>query len=590
MERMKMNTLSLQKNFKEVYNNLFIENSIVLSGTYMFPWGPIWGKHLSHYIRVKSKIPLKCYVWLAKNDSGKVIFKSAKCYDIVKKEFVNYEINTILKEEKKILGILNKFLKDHWIKEWLDISILSEISRGHSFGFSWTMFAVLSTWLYECFNLMETLYWNSYEGFMKSREKYEIYNLALSLESVCRYGNTIWQNIIGALDNYCEPTILVTGEFKKDTKSWIINKVQMKHIPIMSNISRSITNDIPFDYAMIYSGIEWNTKQVEQFKQADGNLLDDYRDLFRDIIEQEKLIAKDIYLNKILVNEGWLYNHIADTIWILNLKTIDMFRKIAQQGYKENLVDKFIYNINQYRYATALLEEQSSFAEDLNYFFRKNRVHSDELIWIMPTASSKIGWGYVIVTKPGMSRITIEKTIENLKEIYPNVASEYCSYLDGNSNDGIIIEQHIKKWIFSKYINRNLLIYTDNHWKNYLWDYLKILNTEDGLVLDKVNNKIYFNGTKLTSKDIHSQNTTITILIKLLENGWKELSNRELGSSSYAKNKNDMIGKIVGPLVKYIEKQTGEKLSITCKWSITDFYLKMENIDFKIGIIDKIHI
>ncbi|MEI8091529.1 MAG: hypothetical protein WCG98_04825 [bacterium] len=41
--------------------------------------------------------------------------------------------------------------------------------------------------------------------------------------------------------------------------------------------------------------------------------------------------------------------------------------------------------------------------------------------------------------------------------------------------------------------------------------------------------------------------------------------NKELEISSYSKNKNEMLGKIVIPLISLIEKETGERLPLICK-------------------------
>ena len=97
-----------------------------------------------------------------------------------------------------------------------------------------------------------------------------------------------------------------------------------------------------------------------------------------------------------------------------------------------------------------------------------------------------------------------------------------------------------------------------------------------------INNKIYLNGEKLTSKDIPSQNTTIEIITKLLESKGEEISNRDLPSSSYSNNKNEMVGKIIMPFLKFIEEKTSEQLQLICKGNINDFYLKMDDINLRI--------
>jgi hypothetical protein len=50
-----------------------------------------------------------------------------------------------------------------------------------------------------------------------------------------------------------------------------------------------------------------------------------------------------------------------------------------------------------------------------------------------------------------------------------------------------------------------------------------------------------------------------------MENMGKDIANKEFASSSYSKNKNDMLGKIVIPLLELIERETGKKLPLICK-------------------------
>jgi hypothetical protein len=80
-----------------------------------------------------------------------------------------------------------------------------------------------------------------------------------------------------------------------------------------------------------------------------------------------------------------------------------------------------------------------------------------------------------------------------------------------------------------------------------------------------LNNKIYINGRKLTSSDLHSQTATVDILKLLMENIGKDIPNKEFSSSSYSKNKNDMQGKIIIPLLELIQKELGKKLPLICK-------------------------
>jgi hypothetical protein len=49
-----------------------------------------------------------------------------------------------------------------------------------------------------------------------------------------------------------------------------------------------------------------------------------------------------------------------------------------------------------------------------------------------------------------------------------------------------------------------------------------------------------------------------------------------------------MLGKIILPLMTLIEKETGEKFPLICRWSIHDFYIKLTPSIIKVAIIKKI--
>lgn len=99
---------------------------------------------------------------------------------------------------------------------------------------------------------------------------------------------------------------------------------------------------------------------------------------------------------------------------------------------------------------------------------------------------------------------------------------------------------------------------------------------------------MYLDGKKLNSDDLKSQTTTINILGVLLDNIGKDIANKELEISSYSKNKNEMLGKIIIPLIEFLEKKTGKKLPLICKGSIYDFYIKLNPTDIPIHTITKI--
>jgi len=66
------------------------------------------------------------------------------------------------------------------------------------------------------------------------------------------------------------------------------------------------------------------------------------------------------------------------------------------------------------------------------------------------------------------------------------------------------------------------------------------------------------------------------------------VDSKKFPSSTYSKNKNEMVSKIVLPLIDLIEKKTGKKLQLICKGSLYDFYMKLSHSDVDIAVISRL--
>gem|GEM_PF-868550 len=99
--------------------------------------------------------------------------------------------------------------------------------------------------------------------------------------------------------------------------------------------------------------------------------------------------------------------------------------------------------------------------------------------------------------------------------------------------------------------------------------------SEDGFLLDGVSKKIWYNGEKLTSKDLVSQSTTVEVMLMLFKHINKDISNKTLERSSYARNKNEMLSKVVLPFKKYVKKMTKEVLPLDCKGGLYDYIIRL---------------
>lgn len=553
--------------------------------SFSIPWWPAWIWSRTKYILTKIKIPLFCYVWFKKIKEKSIKFNDAILFNLTKKNFENIPYNQLNKQTIKFIEALLDFLGNNNVNYWLEVSVLSEIWRWHSFGFSWTFCSILVTWLFILSWKLDSTYLESnYDEFIKSETFKEIEIFARELEHIIKNWNTIWQNVLTTLNNNFWPSYYYCNDFEWEIPFEEVKHLSYKYIVIWNDFFRD--KDPVFDYYMIYS---WVSSMILGYTKFSPDQLYAKFEKYKSIISEEILKWDDsVYIKKFIWKEP-IYKHFIDIISLLWIKTIEYFKLFKEQAYDENIVDDFIEHLNNNRYALSILDRQNSFADDFIFSFKKNIRNSNEKIWIIPAYSWKLWWGYLVTTKPWISRDTLKKTIKDMKSSYPNIEIEYCSFEDWFIGAWIELEQYISEWIFSDYVQKDKVLYKDSNWISYIWNYEDILKKENKwILLDTITKRIYFKWQKLTSKEISSQNATIDILDILLENLWKDVSSKVFSSSSYSKNRNEMFSKIIFPLSKVVSDWGFKDFNFKSSWWITEFFVRLDKPDVSIGIIRRI--
>ncbi len=589
-DRIKMNTESLQKEFPQVYEEFFVNHDLVVSGCFSIPWGPSWLWHKSKYFRMKSKIPLKCYVGINKTKNIWIHFNNIYFFDIINK---SYENNKFIDINKKAEIIINYIEKELELKEnsiGFEISILSEIPRWHWLGLTWTFASILGMGLFLSLSKINIDNFINYDDFLLSNEMKEVFSFARWLDYISKFGNSNGDNSMNTLYNYSNPTLFLCENFEFDI--WLDNLKNKKYAfyDIYDMFGeQAVCDELPIDYCLIYSGLLSDTHKIEQFLKADINKLNIYSEFYKEeIIKKNK--ALELYSNKFEKKDS-IYQNFINNIVIIYMEVLFLFKKMLITGYDNLIMDEFINAINNYKHSIYLIESPSDFIEKFEYFFKKFTLNVDEKVGIIPIYSWKIWGWYLVVMKHSKSRDTINKVLKDISYYYPNVKIEYASWLDWTSSDGVKLNQYVSEGIYSKYFDKNKLILQTNKGIKILGEHWELIDKMwEGILVDTINRKIFVNGQKLTSKDIPSQSTTVDVLSILLENKWKEVSNNIFEVSSYSKNKNDMIGKIVIPLTKLTKKYFGKELALDCKWSLVEFKMILLEKDIEIWIINKIKI
>ncbi len=206
------------------------------------------------------------------------------------------------------------------------------------------------------------------------------------------------------------------------------------------------------------------------------------------------------------------------------------------------------------------------------------------------TTGSSIELKYVILFPKYLPKYSSEQiTLELQKKFQKPVSLLYSSKNDGMAHEGLKIEQFLQKNIFYKNAwDKNILLIDKVGSKILCSSQDDAMNkSKVWILVDTINQKIFINGEKLNSKDLLSQNATVDVLSLLLENLWSELESWLLPRSGYSKNKNEMVSKIIIPLMKLVDEKMSYQLPLTCKGNAQNFFLKLEKLEIDIFVMKK---
>ncbi len=591
-----MNSKKLKEKYYNDYKEFFVKHNIVIS----MPLLINRARDIRSYkwVSIKQKIPLRIYGWARVTNSGKIELKEITKQNI----YTNEEEDHISKKDiidyapymQDLEDYLNEKHKDI-IKEygWIEINIFSEVSRGIWMWYD-SVFSMLIGSI--ILRLKKQLTPKHIEKIQKSKIS-EVLNkdkifMETFMEAITINRKILWYGFFwdktSSFFPWQYPVITNATLLEKNWETYVYHYYWFKLNELFDDLPERPYTSI--DFWLIFS---WQPTFMEQILWTYTNntwWFDDIREELKKNIEK-KFMPTNTKKNPDffwLLNdsEKW-YQAYWSVMWILSLKILHFIHKAYQRSYDEfqmkNLFKSLRRN-NYYQYISR------PYAKRYDWFRTSLIEHFNwDTSWlsIFPNDTWTIWWCFVFTTPLQVYRRHIQKSIKKSK--YEARKLVYSSWEDWIEWDWLLIEQDIENNIFSEFIEPNNYILKNIDWSNELWNHEDLIKkTKDWLLLDTIDNKIYLNWKKLTSKDLPSQTTTIETLWFLIHNIWKEISNKELPNSSYSKNKNEMLGKIILPTIKLLENKLKRKIPLICKWSIYDFYIKLEKTDIPIYIIQSI--
>lgn len=187
-------------------------------------------------------------------------------------------------------------------------------------------------------------------------------------------------------------------------------------------------------------------------------------------------------------------------------------------------------------------------------------------------------------------RNEILDAIEELKRSYdPNIALGFVSWRDGwGTGEGCRVDQSERDGIRSSFIGRSFqTVLFDEVGKRTVKISSRAetdAHAED-VVFDAIKNEIYVNGETVDSKKLPTKKATIDLFEHLISAPSHTVRNKDLKRSTYTSSRNDMQGKIVGPLVRLIDEKLGKNLSLKVEGEITTFFITWKPGGVSIAVI-----
>lgn len=592
-----MNSKYLIKNNKKTYENFYSSNNYVFSLPLLLNWA--WDIYDNYkWISLKQKLPFRIYIWINKIREKKIKFWDIKYYDVNEKQFIKSNIYEYAPMYINIHNFISEKYKDNILKDWwLEFTILSETSR-----WLWLWYTSITSLLF--FISMEKIYNNVNFYVNESIIINDFLNIDTDIDRLFRlslefrqkwYLDLSVENQISCLFDSSYPILSFKEDFWKDLNNISINDLKIFWYRL-NNLedNLSIIPFLPIDYWLIYS---WRPVLIDHIKNTNDDSLiwtselkNKLSNYFWDSIEKSFPVRKPLFY-KTFVEEEW--DVFKDTywklMWAISLEILNLMIKLYSKSYTESRLRNFINAINKLRYWNKISRKSSkTFWYFLDSMY-KNFSSSARILWLCPNDTSIMWWSAIFAVPLEWFRKELLTSIEKTSVYIKWVKLIYANWLDGLEYKWFVVNQDISNWIYSDFVNKNSLVLTNLLWISKIIDYDYVnKNFIPWLTLDLINKKIYIDWEKLTSKDLHSQNTTIDILNILISNFWKDVSNKELPKSSYSNNKNEMLWKIVIPLIKLIELKKEQRINLICKWKLSDFYLKLKESNVEINMIRKL--
>ncbi|MFA4846570.1 MAG: hypothetical protein WC654_08535, partial [Patescibacteria group bacterium] len=169
------------------------------------------------------------------------------------------------------------------------------------------------------------------------------------------------------------------------------------------------------------------------------------------------------------------------------------------------------------------------------------------------------------------------------------VQADFLSWRDGFGKEGLRVDQHVTAGRVASLSGEGIRRLTT--WQARTGYVSRLIGGKDqvhaDVLFDAVHHRVFVAGKPVTSKDLPSQKATIAIFQTLFRSIGATVPCRELPARTYSAYRNELQGKIFGPLGAVVEERCGKPLGVHIHGSLTDFTVTCEPKGLSFGLIEE---
>ncbi len=575
----------LQIKFQDAYQAFYRSYDLVLSVNHIF----IFWNHLGKWsasLNLRQKLPHKLYLWINFTDSSwQCVLDQVVACNHESQSFFVTDPHEYLWDSWAIQSTCSNILNTLQINYWMKIGILTEYPKWRWTSMSQmilTLFVValflkewrlplesLQNYAFQFTSLYKDMaYLATYLRYLMNSEEWLCTPLVLFQKNnwpVMKLGNIDFTSI---------PQVKLQNRLLYLSSVIDVQKEDMCGLIWLNNFSWDSAFRFPLDFALLYIGEE--TETISDKEQAVHNKST------KELVNRTSQLAFahgiDVDMESSILLPKEVYNHCNSML------QMNLFQKLISclDNYNQATdIKELIIALQDMWFYHCFIEHQYEMISRVYNAFSLHKSFPDEICACIPLTTVKM-WGTFLVAIPRhQSKQAIDRMIQTLTENYwyaPTLL--YASWKEWFIDHGVQTTQYLSKWFYSSHITPwtiELLTWT---WKRIIGDYDIIINHQelsDWISFDLLKKKMRVNGEKINYKKICSQSATIEIMLFLFNHLWEFVPNHKLPASTYSKNKNEMISKIILPLQQLIAKQFWEQLEIQCSGTLFERSICLKN-------------